>query len=294
MNFFIKNSKRSMKSADNGSSIQLKSKFNCVKLSKSSSNVLNDCSADSVLGSQSTSIKFNEMTDGRPCPPPRQRIRRKKDDAPLPPGLQGHRNEINKTEKTTPKTTFNDMNINYEEQKIVQVEGEENNEKHDIESKSQSILRKENQDKKSFFTEELFENLMHHMKVMDEINDKLKYDCMKYQNELRKIQEKLNESYNDNIVLLNELEAVKVERDQLLVDCKRLDQLKENEWTCSICMDERNLIQSQGKQIVSTQCGHIFCDFCLKMSLGIESVCPACRTSILYNGTTASYHNLYF
>jgi len=47
--------------------------------------------------------------------------------------------------------------------------------------------------------------------------------------------------------------------------------------TCPICYDSARTLQLQGKSLVSTVCGHIFCSPCLTSSLRVRPFCPTCR-----------------
>jgi len=59
---------------------------------------------------------------------------------------------------------------------------------------------------------------------------------------------------------------------------------------CSICLDTYVEIKDAGKTIVSTTCGHVFCDTCLKSSLKNNgSQCPVCRKKL----RKGDYHPIY-
>ncbi len=57
---------------------------------------------------------------------------------------------------------------------------------------------------------------------------------------------------------------------------RKCDQLDENDLFCAICLQNKNIILSKKKRIVSTTCGHIFCKECLERALNNRSVCPTC------------------
>lgn len=50
--------------------------------------------------------------------------------------------------------------------------------------------------------------------------------------------------------------------------------------TCPVCLDSQNQIMKQGRQLVSTTCGHIFCDQCIKESIASMKKCPTCRKKL--------------
>jgi hypothetical protein len=172
-----------------------------------------------------------------------------------------------------------------------------------------------------FSSEELIDNLMQNLTVMEELNYSLRTELKKYReenanlsNELKKYREgnanlsnekkyreenaklsnELKKYREENANLSNELAAIYIERDQLLQTCKEIDELKDNELLCSICLDDRKLIVSKSRQIVATFCGHLFCNDCVKKALDIESVCPTCRKPIPQKNFREAFHCLYF
>ncbi len=136
-----------------------------------------------------------------------------------------------------------------------------------------------------FSNEELIENLMQNLTVMEQLNHSLRTD-------LKQCREENANLINENANLINEMAAINIEREQLLQTCKEIDELKENEWACSICLDDRKLIVSKSRQVVATFCGHLFCNHCVTMALDIESVCPTCRKPIPQK--KSAFHLLYF
>ena len=131
-----------------------------------------------------------------------------------------------------------------------------------------------------FSKDELIDNLTQNLSVMEELNQSLR--------------NKLKESQNENSILVNEVAAIRIERNQLLQTCKEIDTLKDNEWVCSICLDDRQLIVDTERQIVATFCGHLFCNVCINMALGLESVCPTCRKPVTSHPKKPPYIFLYF
>lgn len=56
--------------------------------------------------------------------------------------------------------------------------------------------------------------------------------------------------------------------------------------TCPICLDS-----SMKKKLVSTKCGHIYCEDCLKLALQSLKKCPVCRKAL---GGRDPYHPIFF
>ncbi|KAM7243490.1 hypothetical protein CapIbe_005984 [Capra ibex] len=59
--------------------------------------------------------------------------------------------------------------------------------------------------------------------------------------------------------------------------------------SCPICMDGYSEIVQNGRLIVSTECGHIFCSQCLRDSLKNANTCPTCRKKMSHK----RYHPIY-
>ncbi|XP_007421930.1 E3 ubiquitin-protein ligase RNF4-like [Python bivittatus] len=59
--------------------------------------------------------------------------------------------------------------------------------------------------------------------------------------------------------------------------------------SCPICMDGYSEIIQNGRLIVSTKCGHVFCSQCLRDSLRNANSCPTCRKKLGYK----QYHPIY-
>lgn len=131
-----------------------------------------------------------------------------------------------------------------------------------------------------FSNEELIDNLTQNLSVMEELNQSLR-------NQLKTCCE-------ENSILVNELAAIRIERNQLLETCKEIETLKDNEWVCSICLDDRQVIVSTDRQIVTTFCGHLFCNVCVNMAFGLENVCPTCRKPMPNHQKRPPYLFLYF
>uniref|UniRef100_A0A3P8ZUR4 RING-type domain-containing protein n=1 Tax=Esox lucius TaxID=8010 RepID=A0A3P8ZUR4_ESOLU len=49
---------------------------------------------------------------------------------------------------------------------------------------------------------------------------------------------------------------------------------------CPICMDTYGEIVDGGRTLVSSQCGHLFCNICICESLAISQTCPTCRKNL--------------
>lgn len=50
--------------------------------------------------------------------------------------------------------------------------------------------------------------------------------------------------------------------------------------SCPICMEDAKEILSQKKQLMSTICGHVFCNKCIMTSLETKGMCPTCRKKL--------------
>nr|KAF6280204.1 ring finger protein 4 [Pipistrellus kuhlii] len=59
--------------------------------------------------------------------------------------------------------------------------------------------------------------------------------------------------------------------------------------SCPICMDGYAEIVQNGRVIVSTECGHVFCSQCLRDSLKNANTCPTCRKKMSHK----RYHPIY-
>ncbi|KAK1346101.1 hypothetical protein QTO34_008570 [Cnephaeus nilssonii] len=59
--------------------------------------------------------------------------------------------------------------------------------------------------------------------------------------------------------------------------------------SCPICMDGYSEIVQNGRVIVSTECGHVFCSQCLRDSLKNANTCPTCRKKMSHK----RYHPIY-
>lgn len=59
--------------------------------------------------------------------------------------------------------------------------------------------------------------------------------------------------------------------------------------SCPICMDGYSEIVQNGRVIVSTECGHVFCSQCLRDSLKNANTCPTCRKKMNHK----RYHPIY-
>lgn len=59
--------------------------------------------------------------------------------------------------------------------------------------------------------------------------------------------------------------------------------------SCPVCMDSLSEIKSEGKQVVSTNCGHVFCSQCIKDAVRTQKRCPTCRKKL----SARQYHVLY-
>uniref|UniRef100_A0A674E599 E3 ubiquitin-protein ligase RNF4-like n=1 Tax=Salmo trutta TaxID=8032 RepID=A0A674E599_SALTR len=59
--------------------------------------------------------------------------------------------------------------------------------------------------------------------------------------------------------------------------------------SCPICMDTFGEIIDGGRTLVSSQCGHLFCNTCIHDSLAKSQTCPTCRKKLNHQ----QYHQIY-
>ena len=59
--------------------------------------------------------------------------------------------------------------------------------------------------------------------------------------------------------------------------------------SCPICMDSMRTFTRSGRALVTTKCGHLFCDNCLKRSIALLHKCPTCAEKL----TTKQFHRIY-
>ena len=120
-------------------------------------------------------------------------------------------------------------------------------------------------------------------------------------------------------------QLILLEQQKLLQDqCNQLEHdlsiHSRHKMICSICLDQADDIISSKRQVMSTFCGHIFCDYCLNRStiftqsnkqLANDNVstsssslakdnrikrftCPQCRNSVKVSEVSKFAHALYF
>ena len=59
--------------------------------------------------------------------------------------------------------------------------------------------------------------------------------------------------------------------------------------TCPVCMDRASVFESMGRKLVTTNCGHVFCDECIKNAISSLHKCPVCNKRL----TMRQYHRLF-
>ena len=59
--------------------------------------------------------------------------------------------------------------------------------------------------------------------------------------------------------------------------------------SCPVCMDRASVFESTGRKLVTTNCGHIFCDECIRQAISSLHKCPVCNKKL----TLRSYHRLF-
>ncbi|XP_059152510.1 E3 ubiquitin-protein ligase RNF4-like [Physella acuta] len=58
---------------------------------------------------------------------------------------------------------------------------------------------------------------------------------------------------------------------------------------CPICLDDVKQVQRRGQQVMSTTCGHIFCEACIKAAINSQHCCPTCRKKLTLRNVHALY-----
>ncbi|GFO47877.1 E3 ubiquitin-protein ligase rnf4 [Plakobranchus ocellatus] len=59
--------------------------------------------------------------------------------------------------------------------------------------------------------------------------------------------------------------------------------------SCPICMEDVRQIRRSHKKLMSTTCGHIFCNVCIEAAIRSQHMCPTCRKRL----TVRSFHPLF-
>jgi len=59
--------------------------------------------------------------------------------------------------------------------------------------------------------------------------------------------------------------------------------------TCPICMETQKNFTEKGHSLVTTKCGHLFCDHCLKKAISLSRKCPTCSSKL----TSKQFHRIY-
>lgn len=49
---------------------------------------------------------------------------------------------------------------------------------------------------------------------------------------------------------------------------------------CPICLDDEETIKRRKRRLMSTTCGHVFCDKCIRSAVQMQSKCPTCRKKL--------------
>eukprot|EP00731_Ephydatia_muelleri_P020368 Em0013g95a len=59
--------------------------------------------------------------------------------------------------------------------------------------------------------------------------------------------------------------------------------------SCPICLETVEQFEKSGRQLVTTVCGHVFCNVCARNSISRQHACPTCRKKL----TLKQYHPLF-
>jgi len=80
---------------------------------------------------------------------------------------------------------------------------------------------------------------------------------------------------------------------QLLDENPKIEPFLQN-LDCPVCMESFLSIIKKGNKLMSTICGHVFCQSCLFASIKANRKCPACREVLFLNSNSKQYvHRLY-
>lgn len=59
--------------------------------------------------------------------------------------------------------------------------------------------------------------------------------------------------------------------------------------SCPVCMESVKTFTASGRLLVTTKCGHLFCDKCIQKTIGLLHKCPTCSTKL----TQRQFHRIY-
>ena len=59
--------------------------------------------------------------------------------------------------------------------------------------------------------------------------------------------------------------------------------------TCPVCMENVKTFTKSGRLLVTTKCGHLFCNSCIRQSITLLHRCPTCSGKL----TLKQYHRIY-
>lgn len=59
--------------------------------------------------------------------------------------------------------------------------------------------------------------------------------------------------------------------------------------TCPVCMDTAQQFETGGRKLVTTVCGHVFCNSCIRNAIQRQHKCPTCRKKL----SLKQYHELF-
>ncbi|XP_020619157.1 E3 ubiquitin-protein ligase RNF4-like [Orbicella faveolata] len=54
----------------------------------------------------------------------------------------------------------------------------------------------------------------------------------------------------------------------------------EKKISCPICLDDEKTIKRRKRKLMSTTCGHVFCDQCIRSAVQMQNKCPTCRKKL--------------
>lgn len=85
---------------------------------------------------------------------------------------------------------------------------------------------------------------------------------------------------NDEVQEVSNIDANSTQDSSLDSSSSSPKEQKNYDITCPICMDDDKAIKRRKCQLMSTTCGHVFCDKCIRSAVQLQRRCPTCRKKL--------------
>ncbi|XP_029212837.2 uncharacterized protein [Acropora muricata] len=85
---------------------------------------------------------------------------------------------------------------------------------------------------------------------------------------------------NDEVQEVSNIDANSTQDSSLNSSSSSPKEQKNYDITCPICMDDDKAIKRRKSQLMSTTCGHVFCDKCIRSAVQLQRRCPTCRKKL--------------